>query len=138
MVAKEFHSDQESRNEESTLLLDPYESEETLSLCDLPIYSDSTSADKWDDSSKVDGESSSSKCKDDDESFEFFSEDFTASTHPISEKNIVFCGEIISYRESAHAPQEGHGLQSNPKDQFKGKDGSLNLPYSLKKRNALQ
>lgn len=67
------------------------ESVETLSLCDLPMYGDIGG--DWDDSFKDDQSSSS-----DQEFFEFFSEDFTASTSPAAE-NIVFCGKLITYKK---------------------------------------
>lgn len=79
--------------EESTDLQDPFETEETLSLCDLPIHSDSF---KWEDdfSNKFDGRYSSDE---DNNVFEFFSEDFTASTYP-SGKEVIFCGKYIPYK----------------------------------------
>lgn len=69
---------------------DSYEEEETLSLCDLPICNDS---------SQRDAESSSLDDEDNDGFFEFFSEDFTASTYPSSGKDIIFCGKLIPYKE---------------------------------------
>jgi hypothetical protein len=77
--------------ENTDMSQDLYEEEETLSLCDLPTHNDS---------SKSDVETSSF---DDDENhdgfFEFFSEDFTASTYPPSGKDIIFCGKLIPYEE---------------------------------------
>ncbi|KAK9913283.1 hypothetical protein M0R45_037105 [Rubus argutus] len=75
---------------------DPYEAEETLSLCDLPTHSDSA---QWDDFSKE--YQSSSFDKDEDNFFEFFSEEFTASTYPSSNKDIIFCGKLIPYNKEA-------------------------------------
>ncbi|KAK7379787.1 hypothetical protein VNO78_34307 [Psophocarpus tetragonolobus] len=96
MAAKEFHPDQAAGNEESTLLqVDPYEEEETLSLCDLPIYSGSVSG-RWggDDWSKEDGKSFG----DDDNLFEFFSEEFSTSSNATAE-NIIFCGKLIPFKD---------------------------------------
>ncbi|KAI4346364.1 hypothetical protein L6164_007265 [Bauhinia variegata] len=98
MVAKELSlEEQEAGNGESILLQDPYESEETLSLCDLPIHNDSF---KWDDDfSKEDGQNSSSNNNDDDEDFfEFFSEDFTVSTRGNTNKSIIFLGKSFTTR----------------------------------------
>ncbi|KAI4351349.1 hypothetical protein L6164_005723 [Bauhinia variegata] len=115
MVARESYlEEQEAENEENTLLQDPYESEETLSLCDLPIHNDSA---QWDDDfSKEDGHKSSSNNNDgdNDDFFEFFSEDFTASTRGNTEKDIIFCGKIIPFREPPQfLPQKGKNFQSN-------------------------
>ncbi|VVA12289.1 PREDICTED: CCACVL1_23607 [Prunus dulcis] len=74
---------------------DPYEAEETLSLCDLPTHSDSA---HWDDCSKE--YQSSSFDNDEDNFFEFFSEEFTASTYPSSGKDIIFCGKLIPCKEA--------------------------------------
>lgn len=105
-MAKEFHSAQEAGNEESTTLLkDPYEEEEeeedTLSLSDLPIYSDnSISAQRGHGFSKEVGENSppNNDDEDDDDFFEFFSEEFTTSTRATAE-NIIFCGKLIPFKD---------------------------------------
>ncbi|KAM1594793.1 hypothetical protein PS2_001126 [Malus domestica] len=83
---------------------DPYEAEETLSLCDLPRHSDSAC---WDDFSK--DYQSSSFDRDEDNFFEFFSEEFTPSTYP-AEKDIIFCGKLIPYNKEApkFAAEKGH------------------------------
>lgn len=83
-------------------LQDPYEAEEALSLCDLPIYSDVDA--NWDDYSKEEQRLSS-----DNDFFEFFSEDFsTASTcSDTASKNIIFCGKLIPYRELPD-PEKAH------------------------------
>ncbi|KAF7132325.1 hypothetical protein RHSIM_Rhsim09G0153800 [Rhododendron simsii] len=74
---------------------DQDETEETLSFCDIPIYS-SESAD-WETSSKEDqslSPSSTSSSSSDQDLFEFFSEEWSnSSTYPV--QNIVFCGKII-------------------------------------------
>lgn len=88
---------------------DPYEEEETLSLCDLPIHDDSF---KWEDesfSNNSHGRRSNSFDKDD--FFEFFSEDFTASAYNPSGKDIIFCGKLIPYREPPLLPDHHHQQQ---------------------------
>ncbi|CAJ1976784.1 unnamed protein product [Sphenostylis stenocarpa] len=108
MAVKEFHSDQEAGNEESTLLqLDPYEEEEeTLSLCDLPIYSGSINSAKWDgDFSKEDEKSFGD---DDDNLFEFFSEEFTTSSKSAVAENIIFCGKLIPFKDIPPRVDESH------------------------------
>ncbi|OIW20043.1 hypothetical protein TanjilG_31972 [Lupinus angustifolius] len=100
-MAKEILLDQEAKNyEESTLLQDPYEEdqEETLSLCDLPNYSSDSA--QWDDYFSKQGQSSShSNDDDEDELFEFFSEEFTTPTPVTTAKNIIFCGKLIPFKE---------------------------------------
>lgn len=86
MVAKEALQVEENLGH----FQDLYEEEETLSLCDLPIRSDPS---QWD------AESSSLDDENNDGFFEFFSEDFTASTYPSSGKDIIFCGKLIPYKE---------------------------------------
>ncbi|KAF3433897.1 hypothetical protein FNV43_RR25000 [Rhamnella rubrinervis] len=88
MVTKEAFRVEENTNLSQDLYAE--EEEETLSLCDLPIHSDSS---KWDDVE------SSSFDNNEDGFFEFFSEDFTASTYPSSGKDIIFCGKLIPYKE---------------------------------------
>ncbi|XP_047176410.1 uncharacterized protein LOC124843650 [Vigna umbellata] len=101
MAVKEFHSDQEAGNEESTLLqVDPYEEEEeTLSLCDLPIYS-ASSSDKWrGDFSKEDEKSFGDEGDDENNMFEFFSEEFNSSSNIAAAENIIFCGKLIPFKD---------------------------------------
>lgn len=87
---------------------DPYEEEEALSLCDLPIYSDSF---KWDDefsgSSNKLNQNLSFEENDNEDYFEFFSSDFSSSadfssghnSFNNSNKEIIFCGKLIRYKE---------------------------------------
>lgn len=91
-LALEKNPDHQLQNQHD----DPYEAEETLSLCDLPTHSDSA---QWDDFSKE--YQSSSFDKDEDNFFEFFSEEFTASTYPSWNKDIIFCGKLIPYNKEA-------------------------------------
>ncbi|KAF1896518.1 hypothetical protein Lal_00034216 [Lupinus albus] len=110
MMAKEIFSAQEARNyEESTLQQDPFEEdqEETLSLCDLPTYSSDSG--EWDDYFSKQGHSlSQSNDDDEDELFEFFSEEFTTPTHVNAAKNIIFCGKLIPFKE----PQQQHMINT--------------------------
>lgn len=151
MVAKEFYySDQEAghdhSNEESTLLHDPYdeyEEEETLSLCDLPIYSSDNSSNsaQWGaELSKEDGKNSDSNNKDDDfdDFFEFFSEEFTTTTPSTlsTADELIFCGKLIPFKDhhhQQHVPQRtlknsNSGRRSNSQ---KGSVGPLFLPNSV-------
>lgn len=101
MAVKEFHSDQEGGNEETTLLhVDQYEEEEeTLSLCDLPIYSGSISA-KWGGDYSKEYNGGDDNDGDDDNLFEFFSEEFTTSSSSNSTaENIIFCGKLIPCKD---------------------------------------
>ena len=125
-MAKEFYLGQSlaAGNEESTLLQDPYEEseeEEALSLCDLPLHSNSISAQWGDDDniSKEDGRNSRSNNNskendnDDDDFFGFFSEEFTTSTThstTTTADNIIFCGKLIPFKDP---PQKGNNPQSN-------------------------
>ncbi|KAM2999061.1 hypothetical protein FF2_040645 [Malus domestica] len=77
---------------------DPYEAEETLSLCDLPTHSDSA---HWEDFSKDYQSSSFDRYEDDDNLFEFVSEEFTSSTYPEQKDDIIFCGKLIPYNKEA-------------------------------------
>ncbi|CAL0303068.1 unnamed protein product [Lupinus luteus] len=118
-MAKEFFSDQEARNhEESNLLQDQYEEdqEDTLSLCDLPTYSSTDSA-QWVDYFSKQGHSSSQSNDDDeeeDELFEFFSEEFTTPTSVTAAKNIIFCGKLIPFKEP-HQQQHVTNTRDKPK-----------------------
>ncbi|GAV73483.1 hypothetical protein CFOL_v3_16968 [Cephalotus follicularis] len=70
------------------------EEEETLSLCDLAT--DGYEPD-WEDSSREERQSSSF----DQDLFEFFSEDFTATFGDITypSDNIIFCGKLITHKK---------------------------------------
>jgi len=98
MAVKEFQSDQ--GNEESTLLqVEPYEEEEeTLSLCDLPIYSGSM-RDTWSADFSKEDEKRFGDDDDDDNLFEFFSEEFTTSSNSAAAENIIFCGKLIPFKD---------------------------------------
>ncbi|KAK2457726.1 hypothetical protein QL285_004965 [Trifolium repens] len=142
MVAKELYLDQEVGNEESTLLQDQYDDDdddETLSLSDLP---NSTISPQWGDFSIEDGENSISNYNNDDDNlFEFFSEEFNTST---THDNIIFCGKLIPFKDHQQVPyhnQKQSALVPKAKlnskslkyrDDVKGKEdqevkGSLNV-----------
>ncbi|KAF9667222.1 hypothetical protein SADUNF_Sadunf16G0310500 [Salix dunnii] len=93
---------------DSSELQDFDDAEETLSLSlsDLPINGD---ASDWDDFSKED--QSLGSCFDQD-FFEFFSEDFTASTYPKDE--IIFCGKLITCKGETVA-EKTQNLESTKK-----------------------
>ncbi|XP_059458657.1 uncharacterized protein LOC132188256 [Corylus avellana] len=112
-------------------LQDPYEAEEALSLCDLPIYSDDT-ASNWDDYTKEEQRLSS-----DNDFFEFFSEDFAAAATAASTANnhIIFCGKLIPYRET----QSREISSGDTKQNQKKRDGFLrrkSLSFNKKKSKA--
>ena len=68
------------------------------SFCDLPIYSDSSA--EWENFSKEDQSlSSSSLSSSDQDSFEFFSQDWTNAGTNCPVKSIVFCGKLIPFKE---------------------------------------
>ncbi|KAJ4720841.1 Protein unc-13 4B like [Melia azedarach] len=76
--------------------------EETLSLCDLAVNSNSEDYLNDNDFSEEQCRQSTS---DEQDFFEFFSEDFTAaSTYP--RDDIIFCGKLIPYREPAAVPEQ--------------------------------
>ncbi|KAH7547978.1 hypothetical protein JRO89_XS14G0046700 [Xanthoceras sorbifolium] len=64
--------------------------EETLSLCDLAVSSNAEDY-YW-------SEFSYNEEDQDGDFFEFSSEDFTASSYPKPNQNIIFCGKLIPYR----------------------------------------
>ncbi|KAL8051783.1 hypothetical protein ABFX02_06G171200 [Erythranthe guttata] len=73
--------------------------EETLSLCDLPLYSNSITdqTSEWEQFSASTSISSSSQ---DDDYFEFSSQEFTPSAAAdFPPENIIFCGKLIPYKQ---------------------------------------
>lgn len=90
---------------------DPEETEDALSLCDLPIYS---KPEDWESFSKE------YRSDQEDDYFEFFSEEFSgsisstaSSTTSIQPDNIVFCGKLIPYKH--HEPISKNKCKSNTK-----------------------
>lgn len=89
------------------------ENEEALSLCDLPMYSNSAG---WDDELAEAGKSQRSAV--DQDFFEFSSEVFSNSFAYPSDNKIVFCGKIIPYRlppDQTQKPQSKNHGQDKPK-----------------------
>ncbi|KAL9165403.1 hypothetical protein ABFS82_06G168800 [Erythranthe guttata] len=75
--------------------------EETLSLCDLPLYSNSITdqTSEWEQFSASTSTSISSSSQDDDY-FEFSSQEFTPSAAAdFPPENIIFCGKLIPYKQ---------------------------------------
>jgi hypothetical protein len=123
------------------LLQDQYDDDdETLSLSDLP---NSTISPQWGDLSiEDDGKNSISNYNNDDDNlFEFFSEEFNTST---THDNIIFCGKLIPFKDHQQVPyhnQKQSALVPKAKlnskslkyrDDVKGKEdqevkGSLNV-----------
>lgn len=93
MVAKEMINNVEQPQSEGCgyeeLQDFDHEEEEILSLCDLAAH---CSQESEDDFCKKE-----QSLSDEEDLFEFFSEDFTASTYP--KDSIMFCGKLISYKE---------------------------------------
>ncbi|CAL0333410.1 unnamed protein product [Lupinus luteus] len=112
MVSQKNFSDEEAMNHNGTTLLqDPYDEEdqdETLSLCDLPTYSSDSA--QWDDYFSIERQSSTQSNDDNDEFFEFSSEEFTSPSHETTAKNIIFCGKLISLKEP---PQQHRNDQTS-------------------------
>ncbi|KAK6136040.1 hypothetical protein DH2020_030206 [Rehmannia glutinosa] len=71
------------------------ESDETLSLCDLPLYSDQSEEDL---SAESQGSSSISSSEQD--YFEFFSQELSPTTTGFPPESIIFCGKLIPYKKT--------------------------------------
>ncbi|KAF5733764.1 hypothetical protein HS088_TW16G00204 [Tripterygium wilfordii] len=98
------------------LLQDPYhEEEDALSLCDLPLTSSSDSS--WDEYFSNENDQNSSL--DDEGFFEFFSEDFTASTRPAADK-IIFCGKVIGSKEEEETTMDREAQSQEFSAKIKG------------------
>ncbi|TKY51561.1 hypothetical protein E2542_SST23077 [Spatholobus suberectus] len=80
MAAKDFRSDQEAGNEESTLL----QLNGAVIISPKKVEKFSSRSNDGDD--------------DDDDLFEFFSEEFSTSSNATAE-NIVFCGKLIPFKD---------------------------------------
>ncbi|KAK4279718.1 hypothetical protein QN277_011448 [Acacia crassicarpa] len=104
----EFQFDKEAR--------DPFEAEETLSFSDLPITGDSAQSDY---SYSKDGDN-------DDDLFEFISEDFSAST---MDRDIIFCGKVISIESSKDAKQSNTNRSDDDRS-------DVLLPWILNKQTS--
>ncbi|CAK9152224.1 unnamed protein product [Ilex paraguariensis] len=108
MASKESKEPYQDLVTENTVQDDLDEAEETLSLCDLPIYNDSARYEDF--SEQHQNFSSSSSSPSDQDCFEFFSEDWIKGSSFSSEK-IVFCGKIIPCKEPVS--EDTHKKESN-------------------------
>ncbi|KAL3649749.1 hypothetical protein CASFOL_006152 [Castilleja foliolosa] len=72
------------------------ESDETLSFCDLPLYSDCGNYKEWQESLSAQSQGSSSVLSCEQEYFEFCSPSSTADYPP---ESIIFCGKLIPSRK---------------------------------------
>ncbi|CAK9308744.1 unnamed protein product [Citrullus colocynthis] len=99
-----------NKGEDTSIVVneDPYpgdeeEAAETISLCDLPIYSDESNCDDY---SKQDDQSGS--FDNEDTFFEFFSDDFSVSNSAYSgSDDIIFCGKLIPYKQPNDPQNKG-------------------------------
>ncbi|KAK2633895.1 hypothetical protein Ddye_028687 [Dipteronia dyeriana] len=86
---------------------DHEEEEETLSLCDLAVSSNAEDY-YWNELSYKEDHND-----EDEDFFEFSSEDFTASSsYPKPNQNIIFCGKIIPYRGEDQVVDHDHDHQT--------------------------
>ncbi|KAL2549569.1 uncharacterized protein Fot_11099 [Forsythia ovata] len=77
---------------------DSDEAEETLSLCDLPLYSTDAAGTEWEEDLSTGGSTSTSSSEQD--YFEFCSQELSFPTTPLPPENIIFCGKIIQQKDS--------------------------------------
>ena len=132
MATKEPYQDLVTENTEQD---DLDEAEETPSLCDLPIYSDSARYEEF--SEQLQSFSSSSPS--DQDCFEFFSEDWSNGSS-FSSRNIIFFGKLIPCKEPVS--EDTHKKESNKEREehkpglFRWTSKSLNKskPSQSKKR----
>ncbi|KAH7547942.1 hypothetical protein ACOSP7_032771 [Xanthoceras sorbifolium] len=98
--------------------------EETLSLCDLAVSSNAEDY-YW-------SEFSYNEEDQDGDFFEFSSEDFTASSYPKPNQNIIFCGKLIPYRGEEPVHHENTQNQNSTLKQQNTKK-NLIFPWKSKK-----
>ncbi|CAI9772244.1 unnamed protein product [Fraxinus pennsylvanica] len=98
------------------------EAEETLSLCDLPLYSTDGGVADWEEdlSTESNGGSSSTSSLEQDY-FEFFSQDMSTYTIPLPPENIIFCGKIIPYKQPPFPAAKDSKLVETKKMRLQGK-----------------
>ncbi|XP_059669168.1 uncharacterized protein LOC132314309 [Cornus florida] len=131
MVAKESSQDSLMDHQNPNPIMqgldDHEEAEETLSLCDLPIYSGAAESENFSKEYQ-----SSSFSSSDQDYFEFFSEEWSTptTTYPLDNKNVVFCGKLIPYKQpvSIHTHNLETTKHKNPKRRglFRWQSGSFN------------
>lgn len=101
------------------------ELDDTLSLCDLPLYGDQ-SVEEWEEdlSAGSHGSTSISSSSDDHDYFEFFSHELVPSTACFPPENIIFCGKIIPYKKpDASASVPSKEVESQQPTSIKKKRG---------------
>ncbi|KAL2549571.1 uncharacterized protein Fot_11101 [Forsythia ovata] len=81
------------------------DAEDTLSLCDLPMYSDTCA--------ECETQSSSSLSSSEQDHFEFFSGEFDPPITNISPQNIIFCGKLIPYKQPVPVKESNLDVESN-------------------------
>ncbi|CAA2973969.1 Hypothetical predicted protein [Olea europaea subsp. europaea] len=116
------------------------EAEETLSLCDLPLYSTDGGAADWEeDLSTVSQGGSSSTSSLEQDYFEFFSQHMSTSTTP---ENIIFCGKIIPCKQPAKdsklvESKQSEGLSRLKLNSLFSKNGAKSPPMekNIKKKS---
>ncbi|XP_022876698.1 uncharacterized protein LOC111394879 [Olea europaea var. sylvestris] len=92
------------------------EAEETLSLCDLPLYSTDGGSVDWGEDLSTEsqgGLNSTSSLEQD--YFEFSSQEMSTSTIPLPPEYIIFCGKIIPYKQPAVPAKKDSKLVENKK-----------------------
>ncbi|CAH9119024.1 unnamed protein product [Cuscuta europaea] len=99
------------------------EEEETLSLCDLPIYSSSSSSD-WEKFSSQSSVSSSSTLPSD-HFFEFFSEEWSSNKSNLPPEQIVFFGKLI-IPQVGIVPEKDNGKRVKSKQRNGSSSSSKN------------
>lgn len=133
MVAEEYLNKPVEQESNDNVLQDlDHEAEETLSLCDLVEGSNWNNNDFSGPNGEYQYQSVSSD--DDQDFFEFFSEDFTASlaSADYPKDNIIFCGKLIPYKEEAAVrPEQTQKKQKNKKNSiFTWKSSSMKMSRS--------
>ncbi|KZV37377.1 hypothetical protein F511_01245 [Dorcoceras hygrometricum] len=100
------------------------EDDETLSLCDLPLYTGDQSDDWENDLSSQESSSSSEE-----NFFEFFSQEYINPPPPggIPPANIIFCGKLIPYKQTcsdSKSSSESRKQEAHNKNQQVGSSNS--------------
>ncbi|XP_022939143.1 uncharacterized protein LOC111445139 [Cucurbita moschata] len=110
IVAKDSYRGEDASINEDHPYPHDEEAEETLSLCDLPIFSDESNCDKQDRSASFDNE---------DTFFEFFSDNYSVSDSTYSGSgDIIFCGKFIPEKQ----PSESQNTERIASEKFSEKN----------------
>ncbi|KAI3470463.1 hypothetical protein Pfo_027126 [Paulownia fortunei] len=106
MLVQESHLGEALHSEDMHDTTD--EADETLSLCDLPLYSDQSG--DWEEYFSLDSShASNSMSSSQDDYFEFFSQELNPSAATATgfpPENIIFCGKLIPYKQPAATCQK--------------------------------